>query len=87
MQWHVGDFCRSKFSEDGEIYEATIVSLQAERGKARVRYIGYNNEEEVSTRGLLKSKGHGARLRQEEMADGGQSEVRKYQMILILNHP
>lgn len=73
--WHVGDFCRSKFSEDGEIYEASIVSLQAERGKARVRYVGYNNEEDVSMRNLLKSKGREARCRQEEMADDGQSEM------------
>ncbi|XP_066971124.1 survival motor neuron protein 1 isoform X1 [Macrobrachium rosenbergii] len=74
-QWHVGDFCRSRFSEDGEIYEATIISVQSERGKAIVRYVGYNNEEEVSLRSLMKSKGKDFRRMQEEAAEDVQSEM------------
>ncbi|XP_068211452.1 serine proteinase stubble-like [Palaemon carinicauda] len=75
VPWHVGDFCRSRFSEDGEIYEATIMSLQSERGKAIVRYCGYNNEEEVAIRSLMKSKGKDFRRRQEEAAEVMQSEI------------
>lgn len=73
--WHIGDFCRARFSEDGQLYEATIMSLQSERSKATVRYVGYNNEEEISIRSLMKSKGQETRLRQMERADDGQSEL------------
>ncbi|KAK7066572.1 hypothetical protein SK128_026090 [Halocaridina rubra] len=72
--WHVGDFCRARYVVDGQTYEARIVALHPERNKATVRYIGYNNEEAISLGSLLKSRGQDARVKQEELADGGQSE-------------
>ncbi|XP_071526776.1 uncharacterized protein Smn isoform X2 [Panulirus ornatus] len=74
MDWHVGDPCRSRFSEDGIWYEATVVSLSCTNGMCTVRYVGYNNEEEVPIHRLLKSLGDAARRKQMDLADDGQSE-------------
>ncbi|XP_042230098.1 survival motor neuron protein 1-like isoform X1 [Homarus americanus] len=72
--WHTGDPCRSRFTEDGIWYEGTIIALDANTGKCTVRYVGYNNEEEVAIHALIKSKGKAARQMQMELADDGQSE-------------
>ncbi|XP_036971271.1 survival motor neuron protein-like [Acanthopagrus latus] len=44
-QWVVGAECRAVWVEDGRLYPAKLVSLDGER--CRVRFHGYNNEEEV----------------------------------------
>ncbi|XP_028260615.1 survival motor neuron protein-like isoform X2 [Parambassis ranga] len=44
-KWEVGAQCRAVWSEDGQVYQATVVSVDAER--CRVRFSGYGNEEEV----------------------------------------
>lgn len=76
LQWHTGDACRARFSEDNVIYEATIIGMNAKEGTCVVRYVGYNNEEEVPLSKLQKSRGESARKQQEDDADFDNSEVR-----------
>ncbi|CAE1228542.1 SMN [Acanthosepion pharaonis] len=45
-QWHAGDECQAIFTEDGLIYDASIISINYSEGTCVVRYIGYGNEEE-----------------------------------------
>lgn len=78
FQWHTGDICRAKYSEDGIYYEGTIIGMNAAAGVCTVRFVGYNNEEEMQLRVLLKSKGDAARRKQIELANDGLSEVRTW---------
>ncbi|XP_053640970.1 survival motor neuron protein isoform X4 [Cherax quadricarinatus] len=73
-EWKTGDACRAKYSEDGLWYEGTVVGLNAATGMCTVRFVGFNNEEEVLVNRLAKSKGEAARRKQIELADDGQSE-------------
>ncbi len=50
--WSVGDHCRAVFTEDGQLYEAIIASIDEEM--CTVRYLGYGNEEQQELRDLLK---------------------------------
>lgn len=77
FQWHTGDACRTRFTEDNVIYEATIIGMNTKEGTCVVRYVGYNNEEEVPLNKLQKSKGELARKKQEDDADFDNSEVRR----------
>nr|XP_045591543.1 survival motor neuron protein-like [Procambarus clarkii] len=72
--WNVGDACRCQYSGDGIWYEGTVIAVNSEGGSCTVRYVGYNNEEEVPLHTLAKSKGEAARHRQRDIADDGQSE-------------
>ncbi len=49
-QWVVGAQCLAVWSEDGRVYPAKVVSVDGER--CRVRFHGYNNEEEVEVSSL-----------------------------------
>ncbi|XP_066993015.1 survival motor neuron protein isoform X2 [Anabrus simplex] len=62
--WRVGSHCRAVYSEDGQIYEATIVSIQSNAGTCVIQYVGYNNNEVVPLKNLLPSAGDAARARQ-----------------------
>lgn len=53
FQWKVGDACSAYWSEDGQLYAATIVSIDEERGTCVVVFTGYGNEEEQSMEDLL----------------------------------
>ncbi|CAJ0962709.1 unnamed protein product [Ranitomeya imitator] len=46
--WRVGDSCNAVWSEDGNLYPATITSIDAKRGTCIVTYTGYGNNEEQS---------------------------------------
>jgi survival motor neuron protein len=53
--------CRAVFSQDGLVYDATIISVHEEDGSCIVSYIGYGNEEEhnlTDLRRLRKRKRH-----------------------------
>ena len=52
-KWRVGQHCQAVYSEDGEVYEALILSVHPEDGKCVVRYLGYENEEEQLLSDLL----------------------------------
>ncbi|XP_048788053.1 survival motor neuron protein [Lagopus muta] len=52
-QWKVGDCCNAVWSEDGNVYPATIVSINLKRGTCVVTYTGYGNKEEQNLADLL----------------------------------
>lgn len=71
FQFKVGDHCRAVFTEDGQLYEAVIISLDDENEICRVRYLGYGNEEDQLLSDLLPSRVQGG----EATMSDGQSEV------------
>lgn len=52
-QWQVGDSCSAYWSEDGQLYAATISSIDWIKGTCVVVYTGYGNEEEQNLEDLL----------------------------------
>lgn len=66
--WQIGNYCRACYTEDKEWYEATIIAVNPHTGRCTVRYLGYNNEEQLPLSVLRKSKGEAARRRQLEIA-------------------
>lgn len=52
-QWQVGDPCSAYWSEDGQLYAATISSIDEERGTCVVVYTQYGNEEMQNLEDLL----------------------------------
>ncbi|NXX28084.1 SMN protein, partial [Nicator chloris] len=52
-QWKVGDSCSAVWSEDGNLYPATIASINQKRGTCVVTYTGYGNQEEQNLSDLL----------------------------------
>ncbi|KAK7173492.1 hypothetical protein R3I93_003343 [Phoxinus phoxinus] len=52
-EWQVGDSCYSVWSEDGNLYTATISSIDQEKGTCVVLYTDYGNEEEQNLSDLL----------------------------------
>lgn len=53
LQWKVGDCCNAVWSEDGNVYPATIASINLKRGTCVVTYTGYGNKEEQNLADLL----------------------------------
>ncbi|VDP12721.1 unnamed protein product [Soboliphyme baturini] len=51
-EWNVGDHCLAKYSEDGHLYEAEILSVDHQRRRCLVRYTQYGNEEEVAFKNM-----------------------------------
>ncbi|XP_035825144.1 survival motor neuron protein isoform X2 [Aplysia californica] len=51
--WKAGDRCQAVYTEDGEVYEARILSINQDKGTCTVQYIGYGNEEEQQLTDLL----------------------------------
>uniref|UniRef100_A0A0B6Z9K9 Tudor domain-containing protein n=1 Tax=Arion vulgaris TaxID=1028688 RepID=A0A0B6Z9K9_9EUPU len=52
-KWKQGDLCKAIYSEDGEIYEACILSIDEDAETCTVQYVGYGNEEEHLLSNLL----------------------------------
>ncbi|SPP87114.1 survival motor neuron protein [Drosophila guanche] len=63
----VGDFARATYT-DGVDYEGTVVSINEEAATCVIRYLGYENEQEVLLADLLQSWGKDARRQQSIMA-------------------
>lgn len=63
-EWAAGDHCQAKFTVDEKWYEATIVSVDNERGKCTVQYVGYGNSEEQPLSALSHSMGAAVRREQ-----------------------
>ncbi|XP_072289569.1 survival motor neuron protein 1 [Eucyclogobius newberryi] len=51
--WQVGDSCCAYWSEDGQLYAATISSIDEKRGTCIVTYTEYGNEEEQNLEDLV----------------------------------
>nr|XP_057927736.1 survival motor neuron protein 1 isoform X2 [Doryrhamphus excisus] len=58
-QWQVGDSCCAYWSEDGQLYSATITSLDENKGTCVVVYTDYGNEEEQNLEDLLSEISEG----------------------------
>lgn len=56
MQWRVNDVCSAVWSEDGNVYQATITSINWKKGTCVVVYTGYGNREEQKLSDLLPLK-------------------------------
>ncbi|XP_066510607.1 survival motor neuron protein 1-like [Hoplias malabaricus] len=52
-EWKVGDSCYAYWSEDGNLYAATISSIELDKGTCVVFYTEYGNEEEQNLNDLL----------------------------------
>ncbi|XP_062873554.1 survival motor neuron protein 1 [Trichomycterus rosablanca] len=52
-EWKVGDTCYAFWSEDGNLYTATITSIDVQKGTCVVCYTDYGNEEEQNLSDLL----------------------------------
>uniref|UniRef100_A0A8C6X2M6 Tudor domain-containing protein n=1 Tax=Naja naja TaxID=35670 RepID=A0A8C6X2M6_NAJNA len=52
-QWRVNDVCSAVWSEDGNVYQATIASINWKKGTCVVVYTGYGNREEQKLSDLL----------------------------------
>ncbi|XP_061477350.1 survival motor neuron protein-like isoform X2 [Rhineura floridana] len=52
-QWRVNDACSAVWSEDGNVYQATITSINWKKGTCIVIYTGYGNKEEQNLADLL----------------------------------
>lgn len=67
-RWTVGAPCRAVYSEDKEIYEATVRKILGKTGTCIVEFIGYGNMEEVKLNSLLESNGLQSQLAQKKQA-------------------
>ncbi|XP_023800022.1 survival motor neuron protein-like isoform X1 [Cyanistes caeruleus] len=74
-QWKVGDSCSAVWSEDGNLYLATIASINQKRGTCVVTYTGYGNQEEQNLSDLRPPTSdetvNGMSHSGEAQADGG----------------
>jgi len=71
-KWQIDDKCLSKYSEDGQWYEATIIAIDRSHNRCTVRYGGYENEEDVNL-GMLQ-KCPETSMDEEESAPSEQEE-------------
>ncbi|KAL7988939.1 hypothetical protein Chor_007858 [Crotalus horridus] len=53
FKWRVNDVCSAVWSEDGNVYQATITSINWKKGTCVVVYTGYGNREEQKLSDLL----------------------------------
>nr|XP_046243052.1 survival motor neuron protein 1 [Scatophagus argus] len=58
-EWQVGDSCSAYWSEDGQLYAATISSIDKKRGTCIVVYTDYGNEEEQNLEDLISEISEG----------------------------
>uniref|UniRef100_A0A1A9X0A8 Tudor domain-containing protein n=1 Tax=Glossina brevipalpis TaxID=37001 RepID=A0A1A9X0A8_9MUSC len=56
MKFKVGDYVRATY-EDGKDYEAKILSINSKTGTCILKYIGYDNQQEVRINDLVPSWG------------------------------
>ncbi|KAF7663540.1 hypothetical protein LDENG_00207600 [Lucifuga dentata] len=52
-EWQVGDSCSAYWSEDGQLYAATISSVDEKKGTCVVIYTDYGNKEEQNLEDLI----------------------------------
>ncbi|XP_055380694.1 survival motor neuron protein isoform X2 [Condylostylus longicornis] len=60
VSYNIGDYVRATY-EDEMDYEAKIIAIDRETKKCTIRYIGYDNEQDVSICDLVPSWGKKAR--------------------------
>lgn len=67
-EWKIGDYCRAWYSEDQQEYEAEIENIgenDPENGLwVTIKFVGYNNCENVWIKDIVKSHGEQSRMNQ-----------------------
>jgi len=87
-EFRLGDWCRAEWSQDGIVYEAVIESLNKKKGTAKVRFIGFNNEEEKHLDELYMSKGEERREEQERIGtEEGDIKEDEIHNLIVKNCP
>ncbi|XP_037719657.1 survival motor neuron protein [Drosophila subpulchrella] len=71
MSFKVGDYARATYV-DGLDYEGAVVSINEEKGTCIIRYLGYENEQEVLLLDLLPT--WGKRVRREQFLEAKKEE-------------
>ena len=66
IKWDIGSSCRSMFEAKGSEHECQIVDINLEKGKAKVKFLGYEDIVIVQLSQLLPSRGDKARRAQIE---------------------
>ena len=66
IKWEIGSSCRSMFEAKGSEHECQIVDINLEKGKAKVKFLGYEDIVIVQLSQLLPSRGDKARRAQIE---------------------
>uniref|UniRef100_A0A1A9UCP0 Tudor domain-containing protein n=1 Tax=Glossina austeni TaxID=7395 RepID=A0A1A9UCP0_GLOAU len=61
IKYKVGDYARATYDVDGKDYEAKILSINSKAGTCILKYIGYNNQQEVNIYDLVPSWGKNIR--------------------------
>uniref|UniRef100_A0A1B0FBD3 Tudor domain-containing protein n=1 Tax=Glossina morsitans morsitans TaxID=37546 RepID=A0A1B0FBD3_GLOMM len=61
IKYKVGDYVRATYDADGKDYEAKILSINSKAGTCILKYIGYNNQQEVNMHHLVPSWGKSIR--------------------------
>ncbi|XP_029164533.1 survival motor neuron protein [Nylanderia fulva] len=67
-KWTVGAPCRAVYSVDGQVYEAIIIKIHESSGMCTVKFVGYQNKEEVELSSLLESEGLQSQIAQQKDA-------------------
>ena len=65
-KWKINDFCRAKYIEDDQVYEAQIIAFEESAGHpyAVVKFLGYGNDENIWMENLMESLGEEVRNEQ-----------------------
>uniref|UniRef100_A0A1B6E2W6 Tudor domain-containing protein n=2 Tax=Clastoptera arizonana TaxID=38151 RepID=A0A1B6E2W6_9HEMI len=82
IEYKINQQVRAPYSFDGLEYEATIININEEEGLCLVKFIGYENVEEVSLADLTPSHGRNAIRTQKFQArqyEKGVADVRSYE--------
>lgn len=64
LVFKVGDYARATYTVDGLDYEGAVVSVNEKNGTCVIRFLGYENEQEVLLSDLLPSWGKNVRREQ-----------------------
>lgn len=76
-KWCIGCPCRAIYSEDGKLYEAIITEMHENTGTCTVRFIGYNNTEQVELFSILESEGLQNQIAQQKAAMLDNDEIQQ----------
>lgn len=67
-KWTVGAPCRAVYSVDGQVYEAIISKIHESSGMCTVKFVGYQNKQDVQLSSLLESEGLQSQIAQQKDA-------------------
>ena len=77
-QWQVGDSCCAYWSEDGQLYAATITSIDEKSATCTVVYTDYGNQEEQKLEDLL------AEISEGDEETNVKVKLQKYNVLFVI---